>query len=88
MLVQLPMQNCTILQHYVMHAAHRWKDYWVYFHTQQMDCNLDFPRLSYCQITEDCAEDQQPHEISSEVDFVEAFSHTLSLHFLFVFVPI
>jgi hypothetical protein len=55
MLVQLPIQNCTNLEGFVVHAAHGVKAYQVNFQTQQMAHHLKFLRWSYCQNTEDCA---------------------------------
>lgn len=52
-LVQLPMQNCTILQRFEMHAAHVLKAYQVYFHTQQTARHFDFPLKRYDSISAD-----------------------------------
>ena len=65
----------------MVHAIHGVKPYQVSFPTQPTAHHLDFPRWSYCQNTEDCAEDQQPRGNYLETHFVEACSH--SLHFLF-----
>ena len=60
--VQLPMQNCTTVQSFVLHAAHGWKAYHVIFPTQQTSYHLDFPIRSYGRFSGDCTEDQQPRE--------------------------
>lgn len=60
------MQNCTILHYFVVHAAHGVKAYQVNFPTQLTAHLLDFPRWSYWQNTEDCAEYQQPRGNNSE----------------------
>ena len=46
--VQVPMENCTILQYLVVHDAHGVKAYQVNFSTQQTTRQLEFPRWSYC----------------------------------------
>ena len=86
--VQLPVKNCIILQYFVAHAAHGVKAYQVNFPTHPTTRHLEVPRWSYCQNTEDCAEDQQPRGNSLEIHFVEPLSHSLSYLFLFVFTPI
>ena len=80
--VQLPIQNCTTVQYFVVHATYGAKSYQVSFPTQQTSYHLDFPRWSYCQITEDCTEDQQPRKITSGIQFEEAFSYTLLCLFI------
>ena len=65
--VQLPMQNCTNVQCFVVDAAHGLKAYQVYFPTQPTAHLLDFPRWSYWQNTEDCTEDQWPRGNNSEL---------------------
>ena len=52
-LVQLPVQNYTNLQCFMMHAAHGWKAYWVYFHTQQMAHHFDFSLGTYISFSGD-----------------------------------
>jgi hypothetical protein len=79
--VQLPMQNCINVQCFVVHAAHGLKAYQVNFPMQPMTHHLDFPRWSYCQNTEDCAEDQQSRGNSLGIHFVEPLSHSLSYLF-------
>ena len=69
----------------MVHAIHGMKPYQVSFPTQPTTRHLDFPRWSYCQNTEDSAEDQQPRGNYSETHFVEACSHSLPFLFLFVF---
>jgi hypothetical protein len=54
MLGQLPVQNCSNLQSFMVHATHGWKALRVYFHTQQMVRHLDLPIRSYGQISGDC----------------------------------
>ena len=61
MLVQLLVQNCIILQCF---AAHGWKFYWVYFHTQQTTPHFDFPLGSYNSFSGDCSRGKQPREDS------------------------
>jgi hypothetical protein len=78
--VEVPMQNYTILQYFVVHAAHGVKAYQVNFPTQEMSRQLEFPTWSYCQNTEDCTKDQQPYENSPGIHFVEPF-HMVYLFF-------
>ena len=61
--VQLPMQNCTTVQYFVLHAAHGWKAYHISFPTQQTSYHLGFPIRSYGRFSGDCTEDQQPREV-------------------------
>jgi hypothetical protein len=75
------MQNCINVQCFVVHAAYGLKAYQVNFPTQPTTHHLDFPRWSYCQNTEDCAEDQQSHRNSLGIHFVEPLSHSLSYLF-------
>ena len=64
--VQLPMQNCTTVQCFMLHAAHGWKPYHAIFPTQQTSYHLDFPIRSYGRFSGDCTEDQQPREASRD----------------------
>jgi hypothetical protein len=63
--VQVPVQNCTILQCFIVHATRSVKVHQANFPTHPTTHLLEFPRWSYCQNTEDCAEDQQSHGNSS-----------------------
>jgi hypothetical protein len=58
--VQVFVQNCTILQYLVVHAAYDVNEHQVNFLMQLTACLLEFPRWSYCQNIEDCTEVQQP----------------------------
>jgi hypothetical protein len=78
--VQVSMQNCTTLQDHVVHAAHAMNEHQVKFPMQLTACLLEFPRWSYCQNIEDCAEVQQPRGNNSRA--WRPF-HISSFHFLF-----
>ena len=80
MLVQLSVQNCIILQCFVTHAAHGWKSYWVYFHTQQTAPHFDFPLESYNSFSEDRSENWQQRE-----DHWKSISWK-SFHILYLFI--
>jgi hypothetical protein len=81
------MQNCTNLQSFVVHAAHGWKALQVYFHTQQTVRHLDFPIRNYGQISGDCSEGQQSHEITSRIHLVVTFHIAYLQKLYFVFTP-
>ena len=57
---------CAKLYHSIMlrDAAHGWKAYWVYFHTQQIVHHLDFSLGSYNSISGNCSRNWQPCEDS------------------------
>ena len=76
------MQNCTILQYFMVHAAHGVKAYQVNFPTHRTPRQLVVPRWSYCQNTQDCAEDQQSCRNFSRIHFME----TLSQCYLIIFI--
>ena len=61
--VQLPIQNCTTIQCFVLHAAYGWKAYHFSFPTHQTSYHLDFLIKSYDRFSGDCTEDQQPREV-------------------------
>ena len=60
--VQIPIQNCTTIQCFVLHAAHGGKHYHIIFPTQQTSYHLDFLIKIYDQFSGDCTEDKQPRE--------------------------
>ena len=60
--VQLPMQNCTTVQYFLVHTTYGSKAYHIIFPTQQTSYHLDFPIRRYDQFSGDCTEDQQPCE--------------------------
>jgi hypothetical protein len=78
--VQVYVQNCTILQYLVVHAAHDVNGHQFNFPMQLTVCLLEFPRWSYCQNIEDCAEVQQPRGNKSRA--WRPF-HISTFHFLF-----
>jgi hypothetical protein len=87
MLLQVPVQNYTNLQSFIVHATHGWKALRVYFHTQQRVHHLDFPTRSYSQISRHCSGGQQSRETTSGIHLVVTF-HIAYLHKLhFVFTP-
>ena len=57
----------------MVHVAHGWKAYQVYFHTQQTAPLVDFPIRSYGQISGDCSEGQQSRETTSGIHLVVTF---------------
>jgi hypothetical protein len=57
--VQVPMQNCIILQYFVMHTMHCVEGYQVMFPTHLVPCHLDVPSWSYDQNIEDQSEAQK-----------------------------
>jgi hypothetical protein len=65
--VQVPVQNCTIIQYSVVHAAHGVNMHQVRFPTHPTTHHLKFPRWSYYQNTKDYAEYQQSRGNSSGV---------------------
>jgi hypothetical protein len=44
--VQVPVENCIILQYFVMHTMHVVKDYQIIFPTHPVSCHLDVPSSS------------------------------------------
>ena len=64
--VQLPKQNGTTVQCFMVYAAHGVKAYQVSFPTQQTSCPLDFPIRSYDRFSGDCTKGQQPREASRD----------------------
>jgi hypothetical protein len=73
MLVQLSMQNCTILHSFVMHATYGQKADRVYFHIQQTARHFDFPLGSYDSISGNCSGDQQSRETTSGTHLMVTF---------------
>jgi hypothetical protein len=47
----LPLQNCTIVQYFMVHAIHGVHAYQVSFPTHLSGHHLEVPRSSYCQNT-------------------------------------
>jgi hypothetical protein len=87
MLVQIPVQNCTNLRSFVVHAAHGWKALRVYFHTQQTAHHLDLPIKSYGQISGHCFRGQQSRETTSGIHLEGTFHIAYLETFHFVFTP-
>jgi hypothetical protein len=57
--VQVPVQNCIILQYFMNHTMHGVKGYQIIFRTHLDPCHLDIPSWIYDQNIEDHSEDQK-----------------------------
>jgi hypothetical protein len=57
--VQVPVQNCIIIQYFVNHTMHGVKGYQIIFPTHLVPCHLDIPSWSYDQNIDDHSEDQK-----------------------------
>ena len=69
----------------MLHVAHGWKAYEVYFHTQQTARHLDFVLRSYGHISGDCLGGQQSRETTSGIHLEGTFHivYLQKLHFVF-----
>jgi hypothetical protein len=72
---QVFVLNCINLRSFIKYAIHDEKDYQVSFPTHLAPRHLEIPMRSYYQITEDCVEVKQPHEIQLCRSPEEAPSH-------------
>jgi hypothetical protein len=64
--VQVPMQNCTNIQYFMVHAARSVKVHQVNFPMHLTARHLEFPRWSYCQNTKDCQKTNNHAETHQE----------------------